>query len=210
MTTLTILKADILDDLARSDLVSATADAITRAIKFYQPTRFYFNESRDLTFSTVAAQSRYSSSDDADIPYFYALDGVFITVSGQNRALKPIDVSEFEFLTDNSAASGEPYAYCRFAQGFGLYPVPDDAYTVRPIGHVLKAEPATDGEANNVWMTEAYQLIRATAIADLASYKMRDYELAQAMAMVADQQLGVLRRATSQRKATGCIRPTVF
>lgn len=210
MTTLAVMKADIADDLARSDLSTSIGDAITRAIAYYQNKRFYFNESRDLTFATVASQSRYATADDADIPKFITLDGVFITVSGQNRQLSPISVQEFELWNDNSAATGQPTDYCYFNMGFGLFPVPDNIYTIRPIGHVMKDAPASDGEANNVWMTEGYQLIRYRAEADVALNKARDRDRAQELAFMVDNELTRLLAETSKRKATGKIRPTSF
>lgn len=210
MTTLAIMKADLAEDFARDDPTDAIANAITRAIAYFQNERFYFNESRDLTFDTVADQPRYAPADDADIPKFITLDGVFTTVAGQSRQLRPISVQDFEMLTDNSASTGEPYAYSYFNMGFGLYPIPGSVYTIRPIGHVMKDAPAADDEAGNVWMTEAYQLIRARAAAEVALKKTRDYEYAQAMAIAMDSELDRLHRETSKRKATGHIRATSF
>lgn len=210
MTTLAIMKADVADDLTRSDLSTQIADAITRAITFYQVKRFYFNETRDLTFDTVIGQSRYATADDADIPKFITLDGVFATVNGQNRQLCPMGVQSFEVLNDNSASTGEPYSYCYFNVGFGLYPIPGAVYTIRPIGHVMKDAPASDAETGNVWMTEAYQLIRRRAAADVALTKMRNFSLAQAFAMAGDTELDRLVEETSRRKATGKIQATSF
>lgn len=211
MTTQTIMKADIADDFARSDLTSAIADAITRAIAHFQHRRFYFNETRSLTFATVATQARYATADDADIPKFITLDGVFSTnTGGQTTQLDPMTVQRFELLNDSSSSSGEPRDYCYFDMGFGLYPVPDAVYTIRPIGHVMKDAPATDGEASNVWMTEAYQLIRSRAAAEVALKKTRDYEYAEAMSIATDSELNRLLIETSKRKATGKIRATCF
>lgn len=210
MTTLATLKAEIADDITRSDLTDAIAAAITAAIKYFQTKRFYFNETRDLTFSTVIGQSRYATVDDADIPKFITLDGVFATINGQNRQLRPMRVQEFEVLNDNSASTGEPYSYCYYNIGFGLYPIPGAVYTIRPIGHVLIDAPADDTEAGNAWMTEAYQLIRRRAAADVLLTKVRDFEFAQAMAMAADTEFSRLEADTSKRIATGQIQATSF
>jgi hypothetical protein len=210
MTTLATLKADIADDLARSDLSTQIADAINRAITFYQNQRFWFNETRDETFSTVAAQARYSSSDDPAIPEFVTLDALITTVAGQNRILKQADPVEFELLQDNSASQGEPYCFTYYDITIGLYPIPDDAYTVRMMGHIRKAAPATDDEADNVWMTHGYQLIRSRATAELAMRKTRDFSLAQAMQIAEGQEFTRLKAETSQRIATGQIRATCF
>lgn len=210
MTTLAIMKAEIADDLARSDLDTAIASAITNAIQYYQTRRFYFNESRDLTFPTVIGQARYATADSANIPKFITLDGVFATVNGHNRELCPMGVQSFETLNDNSASTGEPYSYCYFNVGFGLYPIPNAVYVIRPIGHVLKVAPASDTEEGNVWMTDAYQLIRRRAAADVALSKIRKYDLANAMRTVEELELDRLIDSTSRRVATGQIQATSF
>lgn len=210
MTTLATMKADIADDLVRTDLTSSIADAITRAIEHYQPARFWFNETRSETFDTVAAQPRYSSADDAAIPEFVTLDGLVITVAGQNRPLRLIDPVQFELLLDNSASTGQPYSCTYYDITIGLYPIPDQIYTVRMLGHIKKAAPANDAEANNVWMTHAYQLIRSRATADVAQTKMHDFEYSASAVAREDSALRRLQRETSKRIGSGCIQATSF
>jgi len=210
MTTLATLKADIADDLARGDLTSQIADAITRAIEYFQPTRFWFNETRDETWDTVIAQPRYSSTADTAIPKFVTLDELFITVGGQNRPLRRISPARFELLTDNSASQGEPYSYTYFDITFGLYPIPDAVYTVRPLGHIKKDAPPSDAEANNVWMTHGYQLIRSRVVSEIALKKIRDYDLARAFQVSESIELDRLITETSKRIAAGQIMATSF
>src|SRR6188768_957361 len=117
MTTYTLggLKAQIADDLARSDLTQQIEDAIYNAIMQRKVKRFYFNETRTATFVTVAAQSEYASSDDADIPLFLELDEVFVTdSSGSVVPIEPEDPARLTWLLGNGAASGRPYCYAYF------------------------------------------------------------------------------------------------
>src|SRR3990167_6659914 len=133
MTTLTVLKARISDDLARTDLTSQIASAITDSIAHYDDHRIYFNETRPATFAPVASQSRYSSSDDADIPLFVKLDAVFLIDSSSiAHELKYKTPVTMENLLDSTAGSGRPFAYTYFANGFQLSPIPDAAYPLRP------------------------------------------------------------------------------
>ena len=209
MSTLTALKARIADDLDRSDVASQIGEAITDAIRHYATDRFYFNETRSSTFATVAAQSRYTVSDDADIPLFFDLDRVFIDDGTGEAELELYDPVQMEYLLgQTSPASGVPYAYAYFDSGFWLYPVPAAAYTVRPMGAIEKAAPATDGEASNVWMTEAFELIRCRAKLYLAVHVINDNELAQLMTLAEVAALEKLRRKTSKRISTGQIQPT--
>lgn len=212
MTTLTILKARISSDLddADDELTDDIADAITRAIEYYQPMRFDFNETRDETFSTVADQQIYTSSDDAAIPLFYKMDLVTITVAGQRRPLEPVDHRLIEVLSDNSASTGEPYSYAYFDRSLQLYPIPDDVYTVRMIGHIKKAAPATDEEANNVWMVDGYQLIREKAKEYIAKDVLDDAELEAKSRRSAKDEENRLTGQTNDRIGSGCIEATTF
>jgi len=211
MTTLADLKSRIADDLARTDLTSQIADEITSAINFYKNKRFYFNETRSSTFATTSGQARYTSSDDADIPLFFDLDDVFLEdTDSQTHRLSAYGIAEMERLQDNSASTGQPYAYLYHEQTFTLYPVPDAAYTVRPIGAIEKAAPASDGEANNVWMTEAFELLRCRAKRYLAAHVLRDIEMAQVMGAAENEALMELQRRNMSRMRTGTIHGTQF
>lgn len=211
MTTLTLLKARIADDIIRSDLTTQIGEAITDAITHYQATRFWFNVTRLATFTTVAAQSLYATADDADIPNFIEIDDVFLNDGSNERRLSWGSPAELQYLLDSSGSSGTPYAYSYFEQSFRLYPIPDAARTVRPIGLIQKAAPATDGEANNVWMLGgAFELIRCRAKAYLAAHVMMDLEMAQVMVAAEDSALRRLRRETMKKSDGGMIEATTF
>lgn len=210
MATLADLKADIASDFARGDLTTEIAAAITRAIEYFQPTRFWFNETRDLTFNTVIGQARYTSADDADIPGIITLDATFITVGGQNRELDWVYPDDYELAVDSSASTGEPYCYTRLNETIGLYPLPDAVYTIRLQCHYVVDAPTSDADAANLWIVNAYQLIRSRAAWEIASKKVRDYDFARLMAGEVDYELNRLNGQTSKRLGTGQIQATSF
>lgn len=212
MTTLATLKAQIADDLDRSDgsIDSQIATEITNAIRHYQRHRFYFNETRDVTFSTVASQTAYDSTDAAAIPYAVRIDQAHITVSGQRHELTRRDFYELETLYDTTAASGEPYEYAYYDQQVWLYPIPNAVYTVRLLGLFRIDGPASDSEAGNPWMTEAFELIRCRAKVYLAAHKLYDQQLAATMQAAEEDALRLLRKDTALRLGTGSIVPTRF
>lgn len=210
MTTLSVMKARIADELARDDLTSQIAYAITDAIDRYQSERFWFNESRDLSFSTVASQEYYTSSDNALIPNLYAIDGVFMTVGSTVTELKPYDVQEIERLSDNGTQTGEPFGYCYYQKKIRLYPVPTQVYTVRVPGLVKFAAPTSDSEADNVWMTDAERLIRSRAKYNLALDVTRDTELATTMAAAVSEAFDQLKGRTNRQTGTGTIKTVQF
>lgn len=207
MSTLATLKAEIADDLKRSDMTTAIAAEIPRAIEFYQKEHLFFKESYSSTFDTVADQVYYGASDDADIPLFVGFEAVKIRVANNDYNLVRLDIDMFETLNDAQTSSGQPTNYVYYNQQIGLYIPPDGVYTVTMIGNLEAAAPASDGETDNVWMTDGFKLIRAHTVAQLARFKTREYEYADRMDLEALRQLDDLRIKTSRLKATGFARP---
>lgn len=212
MTTLSILKGVIADDLARPDLTSQIAAAITQAISFYQEEHLFWMESRSNTFNTVATQSAYTSSDSADIPNWIKITDLFIEDSDGQRygPLCRLDQWEMEQLLDDGASSGRPDSWSLYDDTMYFHPIPDAVYTVRPMGQLLVAEPSSDSEPNNPWMGKGFELVRCAAKGYVFLHTMKDPDQASIMALAAERELGKLRRDTSKRTATGVIRPTAF
>lgn len=204
------LTSRIADDIARGDLTVQIANSINDAIDHYQSTRFYFNETRSVTIPTVAAQSLYTSADSPSIPLFFDVDDILITSGGSTWPLRRDDADELELLTTSGGAQGDPYSWAWIDQGFLLYPIPSAVRTLRIIGAIKKAAPATPTEASNVWMTEAFELIRCHAKGLLYAHLIRYTEAAAAMFQLAAMEKGRLERETSSKRATGVVRSTRF
>ena len=212
MTTLATLKSTIADDLARDDLTAQIAAAISQAISFYQEERLFWMDTRDTTFDTVAAQSAYTESDDSNIPLWIKIDDLLIEDS-DGQAYGPLDRLDqvmMERLLDTSASSGRPESWSLFNDTFYFHPIPDAAYTVRPIGQILVAAPSSDSEPNNKWMTKGYELLRCAAKGYVFLHTMKDMDQASGMAVAAERELAKLRRDSSKRTATGHIKPSCF
>lgn len=210
MSTLATLKAEIADDLKRSDLTAAIAASISKAIRFYQPKHFYFNESRDRTFSTVAGKIWYSGTDDADIPLWVDRDFLHITISNNRYRLTHYPIARFEVLTDANATNGQPYAYTYYNRQIGIFPPADKVYEVRMVGSFSIAEPASDSEADNVWMVETYDLIRSRVVSDICRRKIRNYDRANSEKAMEMDELGRLYEETAKRAKTDRITPVAF
>jgi hypothetical protein len=199
VSTQTIMKARIADELARSDLTSQIAYAITDAIAAYQAERWFFNESRTtVSFSTVDGQEFYTSSDDADIANIRRMDYVVLYVGDDVRKLEYRCPEDMEYLSANGTQEGTPWSYGWYDNKLRLYPVPDTVYTVRIAAHVKVAAPASDGEASNPWMTDAERLIRSRAKLELALHVLRDAELAATMAEAVKEAWSDLKSTTNQ------------
>lgn len=214
MSTLRELKQDIADDLDRNladePYGAMIAKGIEKAIRYYQNTRFYFNESRDETFGTVSGKKLYSGSDDISIPKFIAVDLVTLMDGTEPSELEQMSPKAWEMLTASGAATGKPESWCYFDQSIGLYPIPDAAYTVRVIGQFMKAGPSSDDEPGNVWMNEAFELLRARVCVQLAQRRLKAPEVASLHAPIESDELSRLKGETNIRVGTGFVTPTEF
>ena len=211
MSTFGTMKTRIANELERPDLLAGSFidNAIQDAIKTWESTRFWFNESRALTFSTVADQRFYTSADASWIATVVEIDSLFLTVAGQNRILRKEEPDELELLADATAAQGEPYCYALLNGELQLYPIPTDAYTVRAIGVKRLSSLSEEGDTN-AWMTDAERLIRNSAKAILCAETLFDDAAAARYAGLAGLQEITLKAETSKRRATGTLQPTAF
>lgn len=198
-------------DLKRTSTSEVTAmrNKIAAAIRFYQPYRFYFNESRSVTFTTTADTDTYTFSTIGT--EFYRIDGAYVLNSTRYQLMRQVDYRDLEPLIETSSPStGIPNDWSYIAQAVRLYPVPNDAYTIRLDGHIKIAAPATDGEANNKWMTEAYDLIMCRAKAELYAHVWLNPQLAAVFNEAENLALSSLMKASDARVGTGEIEPTQF
>lgn len=207
MTTRDDMVAEIEDDTERSDS-AAIVTKINKAIRYYQGERFWFNESRDTTFSTVIAQTDYAVADLG--AEFYEIDGIFVTQGTNILQMRPRDYREIEQLLDGASTSSLPAWYAYVAGALRFYPSPDQVYPVRVTGHIKKAEPAIGAEANNVWMNEGYNLIIARAKAELFAHRWEDPTNAAIMLQAERMAFSELKSKTAGKIGTGSFRPTQF
>jgi hypothetical protein len=162
MTTLAVMKARIADELARSDLTTMIAYAIDDAIAAYQSRRFFFNELREVLFTTADGQEWYDFSDSEYIPDLMAIDSIRVAIDSNFWELCRKTPDELE-STEVSPAEGQPTSYTYYNQQIRLYPIPNDTWDVTVSAHIKLAAPVSDDETYNAWMTDAERLIRARA-----------------------------------------------
>jgi hypothetical protein len=207
MGTLADLKNRIALELARSDLSAQTANAVSDAIKFYGRERFWFNQSRNITFSTVNGQQSYGAADQALIPNLIKIDDIFLT-EATKYPLDRYSATDFEMLTGGSTANGKPTAYTYTDNQIFLYPTPNDAYAMRIYAHYRL--PVIADNETNAWTDDAEELIRTHAKQLLYLDPLEDDQGAARMGVKIPELLAALRAETSARMGTGRIRPTEF
>lgn len=209
MATLATMKSRIASELARDDLTSQIASAISDAIAFHEVERFWFNQTRTITFDTVSSQVAYTSSDNQYIPYIIRLDRLFFDETGQIYDLDRYEPQDFEFISNNSTTTGRPTAYTYTDSTIRIWPTPDAAYSMRAYAHYKLTSISADGDTN-AWTTEAEELIRTAAKLRIYLDVTKDYEAAAAMQAKIQPLIDRLSSETSSRLSTGRITPTDF
>lgn len=210
MATFLALKTEIAGDLKRSNLTTEIAAAVQSAIAWNERTRFWFNETRSVTFNTVASQEFYGTADSTDIPNMLKIDSVFLRDGNNVYPLDRAYDAEQEEESQNATLTGRPTQFSYSAVGqIRLLPVPAAVYPMRIHGVKRLTALSADGDTN-AWTTEAYELTRCTAKRFLYTHIIKDMEQAQIMVMAETAAKDQLLVETSQRRALGRIVPTEF
>lgn len=210
MTTRTVMKAEMASLAKRTDLTTEIGEAISYAIKAFQDEKIFIKEQVDATFTCVVAQTSYSGSDDADIPLMASIDSLQIRDDNQDFTIDQMAPAAMELLLDGEIESGRPEFYSFYGKKLKLWPAPDDTYVVTMIGPRDTAEPATDGEADNVWMVEGYYAVMHRALGWLYRFHIRDYDQADRNDAESYARLEQLYTRTNRRKSTNTLTPTEF
>lgn len=199
MTTLADMKASIAAEIYRDDLTDAIAAEIGRAITFYQRKRFFFNETRLITFNLVPGQEFYGATDEPRIPNLLQIDYVQVTQNGRPLPLQMTDAETMDLWT-GTPASGAPSRYCYFERQIRVHPTPNLAYPLRISGLMRAPAPATDADDTNVWINEAEELIRSRAKRNLYLHHLADQGMASIMKAAEDEALVSLAAESTQRQ----------
>jgi hypothetical protein len=196
--TLGDLKARIADELARSDLTSQIALAISDAIDEACTHRFWFMEVRGLTIPLLAGTSAYTGTV---ISQLIEIDRLVLMIGAQRRTLRPISDDELDRLNDGTPPSGEPYAYSRYGDELRIYPTPTQSYTVYIDGLTRGATLDSDGDSS-IWTTTGEKYVRALAKRDLLGHVIRNPDAAKVQDMFAERYRQELEAQTHARGAT--------
>lgn len=214
MTTFSDIKDAIADDIddTTGEYASQISSAVLAAIRYCERKTYYFNETRDVTFSTVQGQEWYAAAANANIPTLVHIAGAWSEdTSGQRSELRRATPQEMELLSDNSASIGEPYAYTYFGQRIRLYPIPGaTSYTIRLQLGPYRLTPLSADSDTNAWLSEAYDMVKARAKYILTKDTLKDAVIAaEALNDFNDQDMALASETTS-RNARGYVCATDF
>lgn len=211
VNTLGYLKDKIVDELGRPDLTSQIVDKITEAIAAYQSERFFFSESRDITFPTVAGQEFYGAADNAAIPTLQGFDYIILYIGSIPWPIARRTDVEIEVLNQNGLVRGQPWNWAYYNQQIRLGPVPDTAYQMRIAAHQTVAAPTGDDVLGNPWMSgNAERLIRSRVKYEMFLHKIRNMQMAQSMAAAVTEAFDTLKGQTNRLVGRGIMAPMEF
>lgn len=213
MTTLADLTADIADDI--DDTTGEYGGPILKAVQGAQRdcerNTYYFNETRDETFVTVAAQEWYGAAANANIPTLVHIQmAYFVDAQGNVLEMRRALPEDLEVLSGNGAAQGQPYAWTYFDQQIRIYPIPNAVYTIRLQLGPYRLTQLVNPPDTNAWLDEAYDLMKARSKYRLYKNTLKDAALAAEALNDWNEQDSALTGETTSRHSTGRIRPTRF
>lgn len=203
--------ADEIDDTT-GEYAGQIQTAIFTAIRYCEREVYYFNETRDVSFTTVNGQEWYGAADNSNIPTLIRIVQAYCERSDGERTCMNRETPEaLELLSDNSASSGEPYAWTYFGQRVRIYPIPDaTVYTIRLQLGPYRLATISNASDSNVWTTEAFDMVKARAKYILGKDILKDAELAAEALNDYTDQHNALKAETSRRNARGYIQVTCF
>lgn len=193
--------------LRRSNLTDDISDAIQKAVQVYSTRRFWFNDSKDLTFTTSSSLETYAPAGISDYGGF---DFMEISRSTTDRwEVKALDYQSFQEKRMGGDTFGDPLWYSIFDRTVYLWPIPASALNVVVSGRRGLTTLSAAGDSN-AWTNEAEVLIRTRATVDLYRYVIKDFQKADVMEKEEQKELSRLRATTNRLLGSGRVKRRYF
>lgn len=207
MANLEDLRDNVADYINRTDLNTQIDRAINRAIEYYSRTpRFWFQENI-ATFSTVASQFQYTTTDMGITDINKIDDVLFQLNSTTNITLHPRTYHWIRFANESNTP-GVTNDYAWYENSLWLYPVPDGVYTVT-VSYLKSYTTLVEGQSND-FTNNAADLIEARAMWTIYSRILKNTELATQAKADENDALLALMTQTSRLSSSGKMVATDF
>ncbi|GAA5111793.1 hypothetical protein [Bartonella jaculi] len=204
----TVIQSEI-DDIT-DEYVAQIQESIFAAIRFCERETFYFNESRDVVFTTQAGKGVYDATDTRHIETAVKIKSVYLS-SGQDHKFALACKDHVSLETSlSSEQQGTPVYYSYFDRKLSLYPTPDKAYQIQLILSPLRLAEIESVDEEHLWFVHAFDLIKARAKYELYKNILKEPDCATAAYNDFNEQLHELRAETSKRHNVTRIIPTDF
>lgn len=207
--TLSDLKAQIADDLERSDLTAQIAEAIGDAVRTHENERFWFNETVNSTVTLSA--SAFSISLTALPLTFLHIDR--IRLLQDSTSLIDLDQRTYGrvMFFQDARTFAEPSEWALYAETIQFDTAPNVNETLVLDG-IIRTSTASAAADTATWFSDplARQLIRNKAKLSLYANLLKDSEQAGICKGMADEALRQMRVKSTTRRATGYVVPSYF
>ncbi len=204
--------SDIQDEIddQTDEYVDQVQRAIFSAIRFCERLPFYFNESREIVFTTLKGKSRYGAEAHPSITGAVRIVDAYIYEDNHSKAkLLQVDPLVIENL-ENDCNNGMPTRYAYFEQKLILYPTPERIYSIRLILDPIRIKDIESAQEASIWFLEAYELIKTRAKYEIYTNIIKEPQMAAAAFAMFQEQLDALQIETSRRKNLLKIQHTDF
>lgn len=200
----------IREDVSRgTDIDARIKQAIVDAIVFYKNKRLGFNIKRARALLT-------SGNETVSLPTdWIEADFLRLEENGTRDTMEEVTYDWIEDQTESDNDRGKPYRYAIQHRELRLFPTPDKSYTlVLSFQYELQnvSISSTDSDTN-AWLTEAEQLIRKHAMADLyVNYIDGPESIAKGLMLrreCSDEILPVLESQAAREQSSGKIKPWI-
>lgn len=195
------------------DLGAEIKAEIAETVRYYSRQNFALTEFRGFELAATNGVTWYSAIDmtpgDGDQAARASVDVKDVLTIAYGREndwpMERIDYRAFERLFEGTPSSGRPNYWTVYAGQIGLWPMPDDGYTVYFSGTIKPAVPALDADTS-VWFDEAGELIEAGACRRVCLKYLRDRDRAMEFGALEDAARVNLAREYLLKSSSGKIK----
>lgn len=195
----TAVSKKLLDPNNTAVALSDVQDAVNESVAYWKFKRFWFNTVRDSATLTPQVGSIPLPTNFL-VPFLD--DGGFeIEYSNARYLLRKLDQTTYDGLWLGNGY-GRPSYYSNLSGTYNVYPLPDQAYTIRR--NYLEDYPAltVDGDTND-FLTNANLLIQYWTLAKMFRDNRQDSTMSEAFFNSAQDEYANLSIMTTKSNATG-------
>lgn len=203
MATLKQIRDRIAQKSKDPDFTSLSASdvdyEINRAIRFYSPFRFWFNE--ELSDITLTAGTQTIPSIPSNINELQ-VNGILL-IDDQVK-VDLIKLQPSEFLERDDDQTGRPYYYTYRDGEYLLLPTPNEAYPIK-FRYLEKYATISSDSDTNDFTDNAEELLMLHALKNIYAENKENEQRAAAYASLEDAEFKRLQRQTDSRNSTGLL-----
>ncbi len=186
-------------------------DSIFTAVRLCKREPFFFHEKKAATFKTQSGKTWYGKQEGLFIATEKDIESVFLGTNPATQiqlVYKPVEVLQKQY--GDKPPKGNPLFYTCRDQKIGIFPMPQNIYTVRFFYDVADLGEENALQDDDPWMIHAFDLIKARAKYELYKNILKDPEYAAVSYNDFQEQLKILYIETSRRKGASHIFPMGF